>query len=385
MIYFDHSATTPLSDRVIDSMTPYFKDKFGNAVCSHDLGTQSNTAVAMARGKVSSIIGASHKDIYFTSGATESNNWVIRGRIDSYDGDYLPHIVTSAIEHPSILHTLEQLQHLRLCTYTAVGVDKHGYIDFSEYCKVLEDKNEHIVLCTVMLVNNEIGVIQDIERLSTTAHKWFNIPFHTDATQAVGKTEVNINDLDVDFMSLSAHKLYGPKGVGALYIRYRSELSPLLLGGPHENYKRAGTENVPGIVGFGEACLAAKENLNKNVKHVQNLKNRLYKSLFELGEEHDFRIVDNNALNSVPHIFNFSIPDTNTRKFLDFMNASEIYLSAGSACSAGKAVPSTTVKALGKSPEDVLSTVRISFGKDNTTEEIDTFIKTFETYIQLMR
>ncbi|MGI8783233.1 MAG: IscS subfamily cysteine desulfurase [Acidobacteriota bacterium] len=363
-IYLDNHATTPVDPRVLDAMLPYFTTNFGNAASrNHSFGWQAEQGVENARDQVARIIGAKSKEIVFTSGATESNNLAIKGVAHMYreKGD---HIITCATEHKAVLDTCKHLETEGFrVTYLPVGSD--GLVSADDVRKALTDKT---ILITLMAANNEIGVLHPIAEIGKVA-KEKGIFFHTDATQAVGKIPFNVEAMGVDLASISAHKMYGPKGAGALYVRKkgpRVQLAPLIDGGGHERGMRSGTLNVPGIVGLGAACEVAERELPEENKRMRGLREKLYN---DLSSRIDEIYVNGSLEHRLPNNLNISFAYVEGESML--MSINDIAVSSGSACTSASLEPSYVLKALGVGEDLAHTSIRFGLGRFNTEEEID--------------
>ena len=363
-IYMDNHATTPVDPRVVEEMLPYFTEKFGNAASrNHSFGWAGDEAVETARQRVAKLIGAAPKEIIFTSGATESDNLAIKGVAERQRGTG-NHIITALTEHRAVLDTCKHLEkHGYRVTY--LPVQKDGLIDLDMLTRALDDS---AILVSIMAANNEIGVIQPIEEIGKLCHER-GVLFHSDATQAVGKIPVEVNQLSVDLMSISAHKMYGPKGVGALYVRRKNprvELTPLIDGGGHERGMRSGTLNVPGIVGLGKACAIASEVMPQEACHLAGMRNRLRDRI--LGRMKDV-FVNGSMEKRLPGNLNLTFAGVEGESLM--MGMSEIAVSSGSACTSSAIEPSHVLKALGISDDLAHSSIRFGLGRFNTDAEVD--------------
>src|SRR5579872_5458255 len=363
-IYFDNHATTPADPRVVDAMLPYFTEKFGNAASrNHAFGWESEQAVDNARKQIADLIGATAKEIVFTSGATESDNLAIKGVAEMY-AEKGNHIITPATEHKAVLDTCKKLEkHGFRVTYLSLKQD--GLVDLDQLRDSITDKT---ILVSIMYANNEIGVIQPVSEIGKICHE-LNVLFHTDGVQAFGKVPVNVIKDNIDLMSLSAHKMYGPKGVGALYVRRRNprvQLTAQMDGGGHERGMRSGTLNVPGIVGLGEACAIAKAEMSEEIKRMSylrdKLKDRLMASLDEV-------YINGTMEHRLPNNLNISFAYVEGESLL--MGINEIAVSSGSACTSATLEPSYVLKALGAGDDLAHSSIRFGLGRFNTEEEID--------------
>ncbi|HII84679.1 MAG TPA: cysteine desulfurase NifS [Methanobacterium subterraneum] len=376
MSYMDHSATSPVDPEVLEAMLPYFKESFGNASTLYSLGREARTAMEKARKQVASLIGARAEEVYFTSGGTESDNLAIKGTISRLKGKG-NHIITSAIEHPAVEETCKYLEkNGYTVTYLPVGED--GIVKMED----LKDSiREDSILITIMHANNEIGTIQPIKEIGALAREK-GIYFHTDAVQSVGKIPVNVEDMKVDLLSISAHKLYGPKGVGALYIRKGVRIDPLFHGGGHEREMRPGTENIPGIVGLGKACQLAEENLDKNMEYVSSLRDKLIKGVLE-GIEQSF--LNGHPNKRLPNNANFRFSSIEGESLILQLDVKGINASTGSACSSNKLEPSHVLMAIGLEEVDAHGSLRISLGKANTPEDVDYTIDAISEVVGKLR
>ena len=363
-VYFDNHATTPLDGRVLDAMMPYLTSQFGNAASrNHAFGWQAEEAVERGRKQIADLIGASSKEIVFTSGATESNNLAIKGVAEMY-AEKGNHIITAATEHKAILDTCKHLekQGYRI---TYLSLEPDGLLDLAKLKAAITDKT---ILISIMYANNEIGVIQPIREIGKIA-KEKGILFHTDAVQAVGKTPVNVIHDQIDLLSLSGHKIYGPKGVGALYVRRkgpRVQLSAQIDGGGHERGMRSGTLNVPGIVGLGEACAIAQREMPEESKRLAAMRDRL-KSLLEDALDETF--INGTMEHRLPNNLNMSFAYVEGESLL--MGINDVAVSSGSACTSATLEPSYVLKALGIGDDLAHTSIRFGLGRFNTEEEVD--------------
>lgn len=363
-IYFDHSATTPTSKEVLEEMLPFFGEIYGNGSSQHFHGREAGKYIDIARRQVADAIGAKPSEIYFTSGGTESDNWAIRGVLEGYKSKG-KHIITTCIEHPAMIKTLQNLQKNGLAEVTFLGVDSEGFISLEELKKAIR---QDTVLISVMTANNEIGTIQDIKAIGEIA-KANNIVFHTDSVQAIGNVKIDVKEMNIDLLSMSAHKFYGPKGVGVLFRRNGIKLGGFMTGGEQERNMRAGTLNTPGIVGCGKAIEIAVNNLEKNNKYVSELRDYFVKeveskilNVYYNGTKSDKRLASN---------ANFSFEFIEGESLLLRLDLAGISVSSGSACSSGSLEPSYVLLATGRAIELAHGSLRFSFGKNNTKEEID--------------
>ena len=375
-VYLDYSATTPVKEEVLKEMIPYFTEKFGNPSSLYDKGLEANAAVDHAREQLAALINADPKEIYFTAGGTEADNWSLMGVADKLK-DKGNHIITTKIEHHAILHSCEFLEkHGYEVTY--LGIDENGRISLAELENAITDKT---ILISVMMVNNEIGTVQPIKEIGKIA-KAHKIIFHTDAVQALGNVPIDVKDMGIDLMSMSSHKIYGPKGEGALFMRKGLRISNYIHGGAQENSKRAGTENLTGIVGFGKAAELARINFDKHVQHCSELRNYLVDRI--LKEIPDTQL---NGTMEGRHPGNANI----TFKFIEgesillLLNQFGISVSTGSACSSKSLEPSHVLVALGVPVEMIHGTVRFTVGDFTTKEDIDYVIEKLKIIVEKLR
>ena len=376
MSYMDHSATSPVNPEVLKEMLPYFTESFGNASTLYALGREARTAMEKAREQVASLIGAQPEEVYFTSGGTESDNIAIKGTASKLKNKG-NHIITSDIEHPAVEETCKYLEKNGYqVTYLPVG--EEGIVKVSDVEAAITPET---ILITVMHANNEIGTIQPIKEIGALAREK-GIYFHTDAVQSVGKIPVNVEDMNVDLLSISAHKLYGPKGIGALYIRKGVRIDPLLHGGGHERGMRPGTENIPGIVGLGKACQIAEDNLEKNMEYVSSLRDRLIQGVLGNIEQ---SYLNGHPTKRLPNNANFRFTGIEGESLVLQLDAKEINASTGSACSSKKLEPSHVLMAIGLKEVDAHGSLRISLGTENTPQDIDYTIDAIDEVVERLR
>jgi len=362
-IYLDHHATTPVDPRVLEEMMPYFTEKFGNASSlDHPFGNEASVAVESAREKIANSIGATHDEIIFTSGATESDNLALIGTMEKYK-DKGDHLITCVTEHKAILDTARHLESLEK-KVTYLGVNEYGEIDLEELKHSITDRT---ILISIMAANNEIGTISDIAEIGKIAHE-SGVIFHTDAAQAVGHIPINVERMNIDLMSFSSHKIYGPKGIGALYIRSvkpRVKPEPIVFGGGQERNIRSGTLNVPGIIGFGKAVeLASKEMNSENEKFLQWTGVMLEK-FKEVGGK-----LNGHPTKRLAHNLNVRFPGIEGKAIINSISK-KVAISAGSACTTQIVEPSHVLLAIGLDEEQTHSSIRIGCGRFNTDEEIE--------------
>lgn len=362
-IYLDYNATTPVDPQVVEAMLPYLREHFGNPSSSHAYGRPAKKAVTGAREQVAKLIGAETDEIVFTSGGTESNNHAIIGTALA-NTEKGRHIITSEIEHPSVLETLQYLQERFAFKVTSLPVDKYGMVNASDVEEAITDET---VLITIMHANNEVGTIEPIEEIGKIA-KEKRVTFHSDAAQSCGKIPVNVNSLNVDLLTIAGHKMYAPKGIGALYVRNGTKLDKFIHGAGQERGKRAGTENVPYIVGLGRACEIASGNLSSFSQSVKSLRDRLHKGIVDgLGEEKVK--LNGHPEKRLPNTLNVSIKGVVGENLL--AKTPGIAASTGSACHAGSTKPSAVLLAMGISRRQALGALRLSLGRWSTINEVD--------------
>jgi cysteine desulfurase len=367
-LYMDNHATTPLDPRVLDAMMPYFTGKFGNAASrNHQFGWEAEQAVETAREQIAKLIGATAREIIFTSGATESNNLALKGIAEMYR-EQGNHIITQVTEHKAILDTCKKLEKMGYrVTYLPVQAD--GLIDLDDLKRAIVTEGDgKTILVSIMFANNEIGVVQPIAEIGKICHEK-GVIFHTDAVQAVGKIPVDVQKMNIDVMSLSAHKLYGPKGVGALYVRRRNprvQITEQINGGGHERGMRSGTLNVPGIVGLGKACEIAGEEMEAESKRLSELRDYMRA---KLENALDYVHVNGNMEHHLPGNLNMSFVYVEGESLL--MGINDIAVSSGSACTSATLEPSYVLKALGLGDDVAHSSIRFGLGRFNTKAEVD--------------
>jgi cysteine desulfurase len=381
LIYLDHAASTPVLQEIINEMLPYLGNLYGNPSSIHTYGIKSKIALQNARRRVASLIGAKPREIFFTSGGTESDNLALKGICKSFrkSQNIKNHIITSSIEHDAILETCRYLERDGF-TVTYLNVDKNGIIDITELQKHLTEKTG---LVSLMLANNEIGVIQPVKEFSETIHGFDKkIIFHSDAIQAVGKIPINVKELGLDSLSLSSHKINGPKGVGALYVREKVNFEPLIQGGGQELTIRSGTENVPGIVGFGKASEISMINLKDNSQYLYSLRDYL---INRINEEISGKMLNGSLENRLPNNVNFTFLGINGEDLLIKLDEDGILASTGSACSANRQKESHVLKAIGLNHEEISGSIRFTLGIQNTIEDLEKTILVLKNRITELR
>jgi cysteine desulfurase len=370
MLYFDHSATTPIDHKVLTLMQEVANAHFGNPSSIHKYGQKARSIIEKSRRQIADALGVKSRNILFTGGGSEANNMVLQNLL--YDGK--KHVITSGIEHPAILKVLKHLKNFGVSN-TAVSVDKFGMADPVSIESAIRDDT---VLISIMYANNEVGTIQPIAEIAEIAHK-NNILFHSDAVQAPGKIPIVINELSPDLMSFSAHKFYGPKGVGFLYISDGIKLHPMIIGGGQEKKLRAGTENTPGIAGLGLAMEMAVQELPEVQNHLETLESQFKDKLTNIYPE---AIYNGHPDLHLPGLISVTIPSVTNDLLLVNLDLKGMAISSGSACSSGTVKPSDVLKAMHISNQHNISTLRISFGKGNTFEEVDKLIDVFDEILK---
>jgi cysteine desulfurase len=373
MLYFDHSATTPIHPDVLSLINELNQDIYGNPSSIHATGRKAKHVVETARKQIAAAINCTPKEIIFTGGGSEANNLVLWNMI--YRNR--KHVITSAIEHPAILAVLRQLERLAI-THTIVPVNKYGCVNPEDIDSAIRDDTG---LITIMLANNEVGTVEPLQNIAKIAKK-HNVLFHSDGVQVLGKLPIDVQELGVDMMSFSAHKFYGPKGVGALYIKEGIAMKPLIAGGSQEKSLRAGTENVSGIAGLGRAAELVTKSLS-NVGRTLTALETQFKTKF--NEQHTNIIYNGFEDNHLPGLISLTIPGIASDLLLIHLDNEDIAVSSGSACSAGTISPSTVLKAMGISDKQNLETIRISAGRDNTSTEVDQLIEAMTRAIATIR
>lgn len=364
-IYFDNAATTPLCDNARKAMEPYWSRVFGNASSPYAISRAARGAIDAARHQVAELIGANPDEIVFTSGGTESDNWALLGMALAQDKDAEKHVVLTNIEHPAVLETADTLRQIGVEVDFA-PCDESGVVQPCEIKKLLR---ESTFLVSLMMVNNETGVLQPVREVAQVLTER-KILLHTDAVQAAGKVLLDVDELGVDLLSLSAHKIRGPKGSGALYVRRNTHMQSLLRGGPQERGRRAGTENVPAIVGFGVAAELAKSTFDSNQAHLINLRTMLEDELNSI----EGVVIHGKDVTRAPHICNFSLPGKRAESVVLNLDLQGFAVGTGSACASGALHPSHVLEAMDVTLEEAQNSLRVSLGVQNTIEEVEQFL-----------
>jgi cysteine desulfurase len=380
-VYLDNSATTPIDKEVVEAMLPFLTEKFGNASSIHFFGQEARAAVDKARYQVAEIINARPNEIVFTSGGTEANNLAIRGLVEANE-KYGKHIITSQIEHSAVREVCQDLEK-RGFEVTYLPVYEDGIIKIEDLKNAIR---EDTILISIMMANNEIGTIQPVEEIGKLVRgkreTGKKIWFHTDAVQALGKIKTDVEDIGCDLLSISAHKLYAPKGIGALYVRRGVRLHAQNIGGHQERERRGGTESVPYIVAFGKACESARNYLKETAEHLKNLRDKFEQTV---GENISDLVFNGNREKRLPHISNISFRFIEGEGLLINLDLQGVAVSTGSACSSGSLEPSPVIRALGRNDELARGAIRFSFGKDNSDEDVEYVLEILPRAIENLR
>lgn len=374
--YFDNAATTPVRPEVAKEIIPYFTESYGNPSSIYKIAQKNKNAVEKGREQVANAIGATPNEIYFTAGGSEADNWAIKGIAESY-ANKGKHIITSCIEHHAVLHTCEYLE-TKGYEVTYLPVDEYGMINIEDLRNAIR---KDTILITIMFANNEIGTIQPISEIGQIAHE-NGIIFHTDAVQAVGHVEIDVKSMNIDMLSMSGHKFYGPKGIGALYIKKGIKLNPLIHGGAQERRRRAGTENVPGIVGIGLAADLASKELKTEMPRLTALRDKLIK---EILEKVPYARLNGHPTKRLPGNVNISFEFIEGEGILLLLDYKGICASSGSACTSGSLDPSHVLLAIGLPHEKAHGSVRLSMGHFTTEEQVDYVIRELPPIIERLR
>ena len=374
--YFDNAATTRVKEEVLNEMLPYLKEQYGNPSSLYSIGRNAKKAIEEARKKVAGLINCAPNEIYFTGCGSESDNTAIKG-IAYANQKKGKHIITSKIEHPAVLHTCQALAKQGF-EITYLNVNKEGIVDLEELKNSIRNDT---ILISIMFANNEIGTLQPITEISKIA-KMYNITFHTDAVQACGNVPINVRKMEIDMLSLSGHKLYAPKGIGALYVKNGIEFEKFMDGGHQEKNKRGGTENVPAVVGLGKACELAKANLNEHMRHLQELRDDYIK---QVEEKIPYIKLNGSRHMRLPGNANFSFQFVDGESLLLNLDAKGICASSGSACTSGSADPSHVLTAIGLSKDIAQGSLRTTFGEENTKEDIQYLVDNLQEIVNRLR
>ena len=375
-VYVDNSATTPVRKEVLEKMLPYFSEGYGNPSSLYKIGQAAKTAIEDAREKVAKALGAEASEIYFTGCGTESDNWAIKGISKAYE-DKGKHIITSAIEHHAVIHTLEHLEKMGY-EVTCLPVDEYGMVNPDDLCSAIRPDT---VLVTIMFANNEVGTIQPIEELVAIA-KEHGVIFHTDAVQAIGHIDVDVKKMGIDLLSLSAHKFGGPKGVGALYCRKGLKIHSMIQGGAQERGKRAGTENVAGIVGLGAAIDLVLNEREEEITRISTLRDNLIE---KIQEKIPYCKLNGHPIKRLPNNVNFSFRYIEGESLLLMLDMKGIAASSGSACSSGSLDPSHVLLAMGLTHEIAHGSLRLSLGRETTQADVEYIVQELAPIVEKLR
>jgi cysteine desulfurase len=375
-IYLDSAASTPVADEVIAEMLPFMKQQYGNPSSIHRFGRETTRAIQLARKRVAGLVGASPREITFTSGGTEADNLALKGAMMQTEGQKKNRIITSSIEHDAILEPCKDLERMGI-QVTYLPVTGEGLVRPSDLKDVIS-QHDDIALVSIMYANNEVGTVQPIKELADIVHRASAL-FHTDAVQAAGKVPINVKSLGVDMISMSSHKINGPKGVGALYVRSGLNIMPIIHGGGQEMSLRSGTENVPGIVGFGKACELAAKRMSEYQQHVAGLRDYLVERVLQ---EIPHSRLNGSRIDRIPNNAHFTFFGVNGEDLIIKLDENDVAASTGSACSVKKQKPSHVLKAMGFSYEEITGSLRLSLGMHNTKEEIDRTVLALSSVVQ---
>lgn len=375
-IYLDHNATTPVHPEVLEAMLPFYKDKFGNASSVHEFGREAKTALEESRETLAKMINSAPSEIYFTSGGTESDNLALRG-IAVANTKKGKHIITAQTEHHAVL---EACKFLKKEGYeiTYLQVDKYGFVNPDDLKKNIRDDT---ILVSIMHANNETGVIQPIEELSRIA-KESAVYFHSDTVQSFGKIPIDVQKISLDTLAVSAHKLYGPKGVGAIFIRKGTRIIPMIHGGHHERSRRAGTENIPGIVGLAKATEIASRDMEQQQQHLKNLTESFFKKLTEKIPD---LFLNGHPEKRIPSTLNISFKGVEGESIILSLDMKGVAVASGSACTSGALEPSHVLSAMGIDPAIAQSSIRFGFGRENTMQHVDYVVEVLPEIIERLR
>ena len=375
-IYLDNAATTRTAQEVVDAMLPYFTESYGNPSSIYELGQRSKEAITKAREEIARVIGAKPEEIYFTGGGSEADNWAIKAAYEAYKNKG-NHIITSKIEHHAVLHTCQYLEK-QGARVTYLDVDENGMIDLDQLQKAITPET---ILITIMFANNEIGTIEPVKEIGMIA-KEHGILFHTDAVQAFGQVPIHVDELNIDMLSSSAHKINGPKGIGCLYIRKGVKIRSFIHGGAQERKRRAGTENVPGIVGYGVAARMAAESMEERTKKEQELRDYFIRQVLE---EVPYTRLNGDPVKRLPNNANFSFRFIEGESLLIMLDMKGIAGSSGSACTSGSLDPSHVLLAIGLPHETAHGSLRLTLGADTTKEDLDYTLEQIKEIVAKLR
>lgn len=378
-IYLDSAASTPVADEVIAEMLPFMKQQYGNPSSIHRFGRETTRAIQLARKRVAGLVGASPREITFTSGGTEADNLALKGAMMQTGGQKKNRIITSSIEHDAILEPCKDLERMGI-QVTYLPVTGEGLVRPSDFKDIISHHDD-VALVSIMYANNEVGTVQPIKELADIVHRASAL-FHTDAVQATGKVPINVKSLGVDMMSMSSHKINGPKGVGALYVRSGLNIMPIIHGGGQEMSLRSGTENVPAIVGFGKACELAAKRMSEYQQHVAGLRDYLVELVLQ---EIPHSRLNGSRIDRIPNNAHFTFFGVNGEDLIIKLDENGVAASTGSACSVKKQKPSHVLKAMRFSYEEITGSLRLSLGMHNTKEEIDRTVLALSSVVQELR
>ena len=376
-IYLDNASTTNVSNEVLNEMMPYFTSIYGNPHSVHSFGREANKALDLARETIAHAIGAKPNEIYFTSGATESNNWALKGIAERYQNSNKKHIITSQIEHPSILETCKYLESKGF-KITYLPVDETGIVSLAELLHYLRNDT---LMVSIMTANNEIGTIQNLKAIAQTVREK-GVIFHTDATQAIGAINIDVKEVGIDMLTLSGHKINGPKGIGVLYIANNIEIDPLLHGGHQERELRAGTVNVAGAVGLGKACEIACRDITINSQKLRRMRDYFVEKVMQTIP---YVKLNGHKFQRLPNSINLSFGMVEAEALMMMLDLEGIAVSVGSSCSAGSIEPSYVLQALKLSPELIAGAIRITISKNITMEDIDYVVEKMASVVEKLR
>jgi cysteine desulfurase len=377
MIYLDHAATTPLDPEVLEAMLPYFGEIYGNPSSVYTPGRKARAALDDARDILARVLGCESRELIFTSGGSEADNLAVRG-VASRNRDRGNHIICSQVEHHAVLNTCQDLErHGFEVTYLAV--DRYGRVSIDDLAAALRPET---LLVSVMTGSNEVGTLEPVKELAALTHEKSPAYFHTDAVQAFGKVAVNVRDFGVDLLTISAHKIYGPKGVGCLYVRMGTRIDPMITGGGHERNRRAGTENVAGIAGLARAAEIAARDFDQDSAHLRTVRDRLSENL--LSSVEGARLTGHPS-ERLPHHASFVFGDVEGDSLLMRLDREGVYASSGSACTSGSLEPSHVLLAMGMTPKEALSSLRLTVGKRTTTADVDAAVEVIQEAVGALR